>query len=224
MKKITIHSEIAYVLALFIMSFGVALVEKTDFGMSMVVAPAYIIHLKVSQFLPWFTFGTSEYIFQAAVLVLTCVIVRKVKVTYLLSGVTAVLYGFILDFVIGLCSPLVPTEFWHKCVLFVIGIVVTAFSVALFFHTYLSPLAYELLVKEVSNRYSLPISKVKTVYDMTSLAVAVIMSFVFFSALNGIGWGTLVTAVFNGAIIGAFEKMFEKCFVFKDLLPLRKYF
>ncbi len=64
MKKRVFYTEISYVLGLIIMAFGAAFTEKADFGMSMVVAPAYILHLKVSEFLPWFTFGVAEYIFQ----------------------------------------------------------------------------------------------------------------------------------------------------------------
>ena len=52
MKKKFFYTEIAYVLGLVIMAFAAAFTEKADFGMSMVVAPAYIIHLKVSQYLP----------------------------------------------------------------------------------------------------------------------------------------------------------------------------
>ena len=56
-------AELAYVLGIVILAFGTALMERAGFGMSMVVAPAYLLHLKLSQTLPWFTFGVSEYVF-----------------------------------------------------------------------------------------------------------------------------------------------------------------
>ena len=55
MKK-TLHSETAYLLGILALTFGTALMEKADFGVSMVVAPAYLVYLKVSEFLPSFTF------------------------------------------------------------------------------------------------------------------------------------------------------------------------
>ncbi|HOO80024.1 MAG TPA: hypothetical protein PLQ04_06520, partial [Lachnospiraceae bacterium] len=64
-KKRTFYSEWAYVLGVLTLAIGTALMERADFGMSMVVAPAYLIHLKVSQYLPWYSFGISEYFFQA---------------------------------------------------------------------------------------------------------------------------------------------------------------
>lgn len=42
------------------MAFAAAFTEKADFGMSIVVAPVYIIHLKLSQIFPWFGFGVFE--------------------------------------------------------------------------------------------------------------------------------------------------------------------
>lgn len=97
MKKKVFYTELSYVLGLIIMAFGAAFTEKSNFGMSMVVAPAYILHLKVSEFLPWFTFGVAEYVFQGFLIVLTVVIVRRFKLSYLFSFVTAVLYGTLLD-------------------------------------------------------------------------------------------------------------------------------
>ena len=57
-KKI-FPSELAYLVGIVVLAFGSAFMEKADFGMSMVVAPAYLIHLKVSQYLPFYSFGMS---------------------------------------------------------------------------------------------------------------------------------------------------------------------
>lgn len=45
MKKRVFYTEMSYALGLIIMAFAAAFTEKADFGMSMVVAPAYILHL-----------------------------------------------------------------------------------------------------------------------------------------------------------------------------------
>jgi uncharacterized membrane protein YczE len=47
-KKV-FSSELAYLFGILILALGTAFMEKADFGMSMVVAPAYLIHLKISQ-------------------------------------------------------------------------------------------------------------------------------------------------------------------------------
>ena len=70
MKQKVFYTELAYVLGLVIMAFAAAFTEKADFGMSMVVAPAYILHLKLSEFWPWFSFGVAEYVFQGVLVII----------------------------------------------------------------------------------------------------------------------------------------------------------
>ena len=43
-KKRVFYTELAYFLGLITLAFGTALMEKTDFGLSVVIAPAYLIH------------------------------------------------------------------------------------------------------------------------------------------------------------------------------------
>lgn len=225
MKK-TFYSEIAYILGLVALALGTALMERANFGMSMVVAPAYILHLKISQFAPFFTFGMAEYCLQFVLILLLSLALRKFKKGYLFSFVTAVLYGLILDLLMMLIA-LVPTDiFAIRIVLFVIGMVVCSIGVALLFHTYFAPEAYELVVKEVSQKYNFKISIVKTIYDLISLAISVILSFVFFGWLHfeGVKWGTLITALVNGWLIGRISAFLEKKCNFKDLFEIRKFF
>ena len=50
-------AELAYILGIAAIAFATALMERADFGMSMVVAPAYILHVWISRYAPWYTFG-----------------------------------------------------------------------------------------------------------------------------------------------------------------------
>ncbi len=226
MKKRTFYTEISYVLGLIIMAFGTAFTEKADFGMSMVVAPAYIIHLKVSEFLPWFTFGVSEYMFQGFLILLTIVVVRKFKLSYLFSFVTAVIYGTLLDGAMVLISSLPENTIVLRIIWYILGILLCTFAVSLFFHTYISPEAYELIVKEIASEFKLNINKVKTVYDYTSVVLGIIMSFAFFGfgVFRGIDIGTILCAIVNGFLIGRFSKLLEKHFEFKNKFRIQKYF
>ena len=95
--KRTIYCEIAYVVGIVVLALGTALTVYGNFGISMVVAPAYILHLKLSEIWPFFSFGVAEYAVQALILALMMLLLRKARWTYLLSFVSAVLYGTILD-------------------------------------------------------------------------------------------------------------------------------
>ena len=225
-KKPVLYAEAAYVLGLVILALGTALMEKANFGMSMVVAPAYLLHLRLVESLPFFSFGMAEYMLQGVILVLLGLGMRRFKRAYLFSFATAVLYGFTLDAMIALAAPLAADSFILRGIWYVLGMVVCSLGVALLFHTYISPEAYELFVKEMAEKTGKPIPKVKTVYDCVSCLVAVVMSFAFFGLgrFEGVKLGTILCALINGSIIGWISKWLDRTFETKDALKLRKLF
>ena len=103
-EKSVFYSEASYFIGILVLVLGTALMEKGDFGMSIVVALAYLIHLKVSEYLPWFSFGMSEYIFRALLLALLSLTVGRFKKSYILSFATVFLYGAVLDAMISLVA------------------------------------------------------------------------------------------------------------------------
>lgn len=223
MNKPVFYTEIAYFLALTMLAAGTALTAYGDFGISMVVAPAYILHLRISQVLPFFTFGAAGYTLQAVVLLVMTVLLRKVKLIYLFSFVTAVFYSFLLDGAV-LLTALLPQTFLLRISLYIVGAVLCCAAIALLFTSYLPPEAYELCVKEVSARLKKPLTTVKTVYDCVSLGVSLVLSLLFFGTIRGIGIGTVICAFCYGSIIRLFQKLYTKHFQFADRFPLRKFF
>lgn len=227
-KKVTFYTEVAYLVGLVTIAVGVGFMERADFGLSMVVAPAYILHRFISTLpgMAWFSFGVAEYTLQAVVIVLLTVVVRRFRISYLFSFVTAVVYGCILDLVM-LIMPTVAADDWALRILFfIIGEIFCAVGVSMMFRTYISPEAYELFVAQVALRFGWKTSKVKTVYDCVSCAVGIALSFIFFGLWTfvGVNWGTIVCALTNGFIIGLFGKLWDRIFTFRDGLKLRKLF
>ncbi len=226
MKKKTLYTEISYVLGIVCLAIGATLMTRADFGVSMVVAPAYLLHLKISEFLPFFSFGMAEYTLQAVVLVLMGIVLRRFKLSYLFSFITAVFYGFTLDFNLWLLGKLPMEGMSGRMLFFILGMLFSAAGVSFVFHTYISPEAYELFVKEIARKYGKDINKVKTIYDCTSCLVAICMSFSFYGMwhFEGVKLGTIFCALINGTLIGLFSKLYERCFEFKDGLKLRSFF
>ena len=226
MKKPAFYTELSYFLGIIILASGTAFMERADLGMSMVVAPAYILHLKLSETMPFYTFGMSEYVLQAVLLIFLSLVLRRFKRSYLFSFVTAVLYGFALDGALLLAAFLPCTGLALRILYYVIGTLMGAVSIALLFHTYFTPEAYELFVKEIADRTGKEISRVKTVYDIASLLVSVLLSFLFFGLwhFEGVKIGTLITALTNGFLIGKVGTWLDRTLDFKDALPFQKVF
>lgn len=219
-------NELAYVVGIIAVAFGVAFMEKANFGVSMVVAPAYLLYLKLSPSYPFFTFGMAEYTLQAVLLVAMMIMLRKFKLSYLFSFVTAVVYGFTLDFCMWSVNGIDAQPVWARLVMFLGGMVLCSIGISFFFHSYVSPEVYELFVKEVSHHIGMDINRFKTIYDCSSCAISIAMSFAFFGMwhFEGVKLGTVFCALVNGSMIGAVSKFLESHFEFKDCLKLRKYF
>ena len=66
--KRTFSTELACVFGIVFVAWGVVLMEKTDFGVSMVVAPAYLLYRWLSPVWSFVTFGMAEYCLQAVLL------------------------------------------------------------------------------------------------------------------------------------------------------------
>lgn len=228
MKKKVFYTEVAYLIGIVGIALGVGFMERADFGLSMVVAPAYVLHRAISAVpgFEFFSFGVAEYTLQAVLLLLMAAIIRRFRLSYLFSFVTAVVYGYVLDLILLLMPQVDAENYALRVLFFVIGELCCSVGVSMMFHTYISPEVYELLVSEISKTYRLKTSAVKTTYDCVSCLVGVILSFVFFGFGNfvGVGWGTVVCALINGFIIGRMSKLEDRWFSFRDGLPLRKYF
>ncbi|HCG35106.1 MAG TPA: hypothetical protein DER23_02065, partial [Clostridiales bacterium] len=83
MKKTYFYTEISYVCGIIGLALGTALMAKADFGVSMVVAPSYLLYLKLSQMWDFVTFGLTEYIMQALLLLCIIMIRKKFKFYFL---------------------------------------------------------------------------------------------------------------------------------------------
>lgn len=223
MKK-RFATELAYVLGIVVVAMGARLMEAANFGLSMVVAPAYLIYRKVSLVWGAFTFGMAEYLFQALLLVALCLVLRRFRAFYLFSFVTAVFYGIVLD--LAMLVQLPCANYWQRGAWYLLGIAACAVGVALVFHTYIPPEVYELFVKELADKLGKPAHQVKLVYDSISCLVGVVMSFAFFGwgHFEGVKLGTLLCAPINGPLIGAVSSWLEARYDFQDALPLRRFF
>ena len=223
MKKPVIYTEIAYFAAMILLALGTALMVYGDFGMSMVLAPAYILHLYLSRFLPFFSFGVAEYVLQAAVLLLLTLIMRKGKMAYLLSFAATVLYGIILDSAIFLTAFL-PQSIYLRIAAYVIGGIVCCSALALLFGCYLPPAAYELFSKEIAAKTGRPVHKIVNYYNIGSLTISVLFSLLLFGQLRGVGIGTVICAFSYGFLIRKFQVLYSRYFRFVDRFPYRPYF
>jgi len=226
LKKRVIYTEIAYLVAILLLPLGVMMMARAEFGIPMIAAPAYLLHLKLSVIFPWFTFGVAEYVVQGLLLTATALAVRKLRLGYLFSFVTTLVYGALLDLWTKLAEDIVIRGIALRLTVYIGGYFISIFAVVLFFKAYIAPEAYELFVKEISATFGFKLHTVKIIYDYSSCLLGVILSFAFygFGKFVGVNIGTLPCALLNGWIIALMTKGVDRLFVFKDALPFRGFF
>ena len=217
MKKIGKMNEIAWILGILLCTLGVALCTKANLGLSMIAAPIYVIHIKLVQFFPWYTQGTSEYIFQIALIFITMAVCRKVRIKYVFSFLTAILSGFSLDFWLYLLNKGTYDAFSVRVILFILGEIITTLAIAFFFRTTMPVQGYELLVSEIASKFHLNVNKVKLINDISYLALATLLALVLNHNLQGVGIGTIVITIVNAPLIAFFGKILDKLFIFDSL-------
>ncbi len=216
MKKIKFSRELAYFIGIILLAIGTAMMSKGGYGMSMVVAPAYIIYQKFSAYTNLISFGLTEYIVQGILLIIMIIVVGRFKFTFIGAFITTFIYGLILDLFMYLMSLFSINYIVIRIIFYIIGELICTMGIAFLFQTYLIPEVYDLFVKEVSKKYNFNFSKTKIVYDIISLLISISLSFILFGFGNfvGVGIGTIIIAFINGPLIGLFTKLYLKIFEF----------
>lgn len=221
MKKLTVYSEILYVLSIVLLALAVAILTAADFGVSMIVAPAYILSLWTG----FLSFGQAEYVIQALLFIIFCIVVKKFRWIYLSSFLTCLIYGLVLDlwrlipFFNPSVTPVGSMELPLRIVMFVAGELLTAFSIALCFKTYFYPQVYDFFVKGVSYKYGIKLHRFKTIFDIIMLVIGTVMTLAVFGKFVGVGIGTLIITFVNGTLIGLFLKAIDKICTVKHFFP-----
>ena len=232
MKKVSKSNELLWLFGIIFVALGVAICSKADLGVSMIAAPAFVISDAISSVFSFFTVGVTEYILQGVILIILCVVVRRFHWKYLLAFAVAVIYGYTLNLFIWMLSGIEFNEVWLRWVMLIVGDIITAFGVACFFRTYMPLQVYELFVAEVADRFGFTIAKTKFWFDMTLLALSILLSVVLFtdiktfdwstiyySSFHSIGLGTLVTTAINSPLIALMGKVIDKIFLPSPLFP-----
>lgn len=220
MKKLEKMGEVAWLIGMLLCSLGVVLGTKANFGLSMMAAPSYILHIALSRLLPWYSQGTSEYLWQLFLTVLLCLVIRKVKFKFLLSFVAALIFGYFIDgwlLVFGGNGEF-PT-LAGRILGFVGSTVITALAVAFLFRTYLPVPIGDGLVVELSQHFNVPQAKVKQINDISYLVLSFGLALLLTGGLNGVGIGTVLITLVNAPLIRMWGGLLDRCFGFEPLLP-----
>lgn len=216
MEEEAIHNlrgEAALALAVIINSFGVVLMLYSGAGISAISSVPFAF----SEVLPHLSLGTWTYLFQG-LLVLSLMILRKKFVPqYLFSFVVGFVFGKLLDFY-ELWIPLLPKGWIMQVIYFIISYLLICFGIALSNRCKLPIVPTDLFPRELSDITGAAYSKIKIIFDVSCLAVTVLLTLLFLGHLEGLGIGTILAACTMGKVIGWIGTKMDRHFSFTSIL------
>ena len=213
-RKIIVFYEFMFALGLVCISAGLSFMVRSNLGISVASSMPYVISLRFSRI----TFGTWSYLVQGTLVLLLIIIVRKIKVSYVLSFLVSVVFGFLLDFFTALTASLPVDTIWLRLGYYAVGLFILSFGIASVVFSQWPPIPFDLFVKELALHKNMSFKKTKTGFDLSCLAFSSVFLAIFVRQIAGIGPGTILSAVFNGTLVGLWLKLFSGILIPRYLL------
>lgn len=216
-KKTIKLGEASWIMGNLLCALGNCLVSKSAFGLSAIIAPAFILNRKIG----FLTVGFCEYIIQGILLVLCCIIIGKFKGKFIATICNIIFYGASFDIVNALLSFMHPSNIASRIIVAIIGTLITGFAVAIMLRTYIPPSIYEIFVKEVAEAKGFNVNKMKLIFDASMLALSLTMMFILLGEFRFdlIGILTVISAFLNSILIAFFGKILDKHLDFSPAIP-----
>lgn len=186
-------------------SFAIALITKGDMGTSQISSVPYVLSMRFP-----LSFGAMTFVMNMLFIVLQIVLLRRrFRPVQLLQIVVNLLFSSMIDVSMSLLSFLTPTMLWQRLACIVAGCCIMGFGIVIEVSPNVLMVPGEGAVRALSIVSHVKYGTTKIVFDITLIAVAVALSFVFFGELRGVGLGTVVSALCVGSIINAINRLFS---------------
>jgi uncharacterized protein len=193
-----------YFAGLFALALGINLAIKSNLGVSPISSPPLAISNIIGASLGTVTIG----VYFLYVLVQAIILGKNFKLKDLLQIVFGFAFGYFVDFSATLLSWVQPSNYFMQGFVFCVSIIMVSMGVVMFITMDLVPNAPDGLVLAISNKTGAKFSKVKVLFDCSSVVIAVVLSLGFLGYLSSIGPGTIISALVTGKVIGFFSKPF----------------
>ncbi len=200
-----------FALGIFINSFGVAFVTKSDLGTSQISSVPYVLSLAF----PDYTFGMTTFIFNVLFIIIQIIILRRdFHPIQFLQVFANILFSFFIDVSMNWLAFFQPETFIAKFISLIIGCMILAIGICIEVAPNVIVVPGEGVVRALALAITIKKPKVKfgtikIYFDVTLIIIACILSFIFFGELNGIGLGTIVSALIVGRFINLVNRHFK---------------
>lgn len=190
---------ICFIVGILINSFGIAFITKAALGTSPISSLPYVL----SKQFP-FTLGEFTFVMNMGFILIQIVLLKKdfQKRQILQIGVNALFSSFI-DVSMNMLSFFSPSNIVSELLSLIAGCMILAVGISIEVAPNVLVVPGEGVVKAISTVLRKRFGTVKVVFDTTLICISFVLSLLFFHRLNGLGAGTIISAL----IVGKFVNM-----------------
>lgn len=198
----TITRYVCFLMGLAVNSFGIAFITKSALGTSQISSLPYVCSL----FFDGISFGAFTFLFNMLYIFLQIVLLRKeFKPVQFLQILANVLFSACIDAGMYALSWFSPESLPARIVSLIAGCIILAFGICIEVAPNVIVVPGEGIVRAIAQVSGADFGKVKVLFDVTLILLAAALSFLFFGSLQGIGVGTVVSAVTVGKFVSFFD-------------------
>lgn len=193
---------VVFLVACMMMAFGVVLSTKAVLGTSPISSVPYV----VSQ-ITVLSLGTATLILNFIFIAMQVAVMgRMFRLSFLSQILMMVMFSLFSDMFSILMVNVHFDMYIVQWAIVVIAAAVLALGISLELAANVSMLAGEYLVSFIALRTHVDFGRVKIIFDITMITVAIILSVIFLGTLNGVREGTIFAALAVGPMVRFFTK------------------
>ncbi len=207
-KRLWVLRILIYLAGIIILAFGITLNTKTGLGVSPIISIPY----SISQ-LCKLNLGTMTFLFYSLLVVLQIVLLRRdFKLWQLLQVIMSLITSFFIDR-FDILLPMAETVFQKGAVL-LLAIVFTGLGASLTVGMKIVPNPADGFASVLGQKLKKGFGFGKNIFDLSCLAIALILGIVFAGKLLGIGAGTVIAMLLTGRVVALCQaklyRLYEK--------------
>ncbi len=206
MKIENVRRVIFYFLGLGILSLGLILNTKSNFGVSPILSVAYCISQISGQTLA--TITLYQYIIFVIVEIVLHVIgkVKNLKMV-IFKDLAQIIVTIIFTTLMDLFAEyiIIPTKLITRILFMILGIILTGIGCAMSLDMRIVPNPGDGIVQSIADFVHKRVGITKNIFDLCSVTVTCIISFIFAGKLIGIGIGTIACVIGVGRVVSYFN-------------------
>lgn len=201
-----IKSLVVLFVGISLMSIGIALAKLAQLGTSPISS-----NPNVMSYITPLSIGNLTMIFMVLMIFLQMVILREMNLPIILQIVPGLAFGGLIDVFVDVFTnlglPALMGHYLEQLAFTLLGMVVLSLGVFFEVNSRSILMPGEGLVVALTLRTKKPFGKLKMYTDLTMVAVALVISLLYFQGLVGIREGTIIAALFTGRLVTLYSPL-----------------